>query len=150
MERFTISLDESLAREFDALIRARGYANRSEAVRDMLRRELEDDRLAREDAPHCVASLSYVYNHHERRLAERLTDLQHHAHDLVVSAMHVHLDHDNCLETLFLRGHTEEVRAIAEKISAERGVRHAALNLVPVETEAVPRHVHHVHSRPRT
>lgn len=150
MERFTISLDESLAQEFDALIRARGYANRSEAVRDMLRRELENDRLAREDAPHCVASLSYVYNHHERRLAERLTDLQHHAHDLVVSSMHVHLDHDNCLETLFLRGHTEEVRGIAEKISAERGVRHAALNLVPVDTEAVLHHVHHVHSRPHT
>ncbi len=147
MERFTISLDESLAREFDALIRARGYANRSEAVRDMLRRELENDRLAREDAPHCVASLSYVYDHHERRLAERLTSLQHHAHDLVVSSMHIHLDHDNCLETLFLRGHTEEVRGIAEKISAERGVRHAALNLVPVDTEAVP---HHVHSRPHT
>lgn len=150
MERFTISLDENLAEEFDALIRARGYANRSEAVRDMLRRELENDRLAREDAPHCVASLSYVYNHHERRLAERLTDLQHHAHDLVVSSMHVHLDHDNCLETLFLRGHTEEVRAIAEKISAERGVRHADLNLVPVETESVLHHIHHVHSRPRT
>ena len=150
MERFTISLDESLAQEFDALIRARGYANRSEAVRDMLRRELENDRLAREDAPHCVASLSYVYNHHERRLAERLTDLQHHAHDLVVSSMHVHLDHDNCLETLFLRGHTEEVRGIAEKISAERGVRHAALNLVPVDTEAVLHHVHHVHIRPHT
>ena len=150
MERFTISLDENLAEEFDALIRARGYANRSEAVRDMLRRELENDRLAREDAPHCVASLSYVYNHHERRLAERLTDLQHHAHDLVVSSMHVHLDHDNCLETLFLRGHTAEVRAIAEKISAERGVRHADLNLVPVETESVLHHIHHVHSRPRT
>lgn len=147
MERFSISLDESLAQEFDALIRARGYANRSEAVRDMLRRELEADRLAREDAPHCVASLSYVYNHHERRLAERLTDLQHHAHDLVVSSMHVHLDHDHCLETLFLRGDTREVRGIAEKISAERGVRHAALNLVPVETEAV---LHHVHTRPHT
>jgi CopG family transcriptional regulator, nickel-responsive regulator len=147
MERFTISLDESLAQEFDALIRARGYANRSEAVRDMLRSELESDRLAREDAPFCVASLSYVYNHHERRLAERLTDLQHHAHDLVVSSMHVHLDHDHCLETLFLRGETHEVRGIAEKISAERGVRHAALNLVPVETEAV---LHHVHTRPHT
>jgi CopG family nickel-responsive transcriptional regulator len=147
MERFTISLDESLALEFDTLIRARGYANRSEAVRDMLRRELESDRLAREEAPYCVASLSYVYNHHERRLAERLTDLQHHAHDLVVSSMHVHLDHDHCLETLFLRGATTEVRSIAEKISAERGVRHAALNLVPVETEAV---LHHVHSRPHT
>lgn len=150
MERITISLDESLARAFDILIRSRGYANRSEAVRDMLRRELESDRLAREDAPHCVASLSYVYNHHERRLAERLTDLQHHAHDLVVSSMHVHLDHDHCLETLFLRGHTVEVRALAEQISAERGVRHAALNLVPVETEAVLQHAHHVHSRPHT
>ena len=147
MERFTISLDEPLAQEFDALIRARGYANRSEAVRDMLRSELEKDRLARQDAPYCVASLSYVYNHHERRLAERLTDLQHHAHDLVVSSMHVHLDHDHCLETLFLRGDTHEVRGIAEKISAERGVRHAALNLVPVETEAV---LHHVHTRPHT
>lgn len=147
MERITISLDESLAQDFDALIRARGYANRSEAVRDMLRRELENNRLAREEAPHCVASLSYVYNHHERRLAERLTDLQHHAHDLVVSTMHVHLDHDNCLETLFLRGHTSDVRSIAEKISAERGVRHAILNLVPVETEAVG---HHVHTRPHT
>jgi CopG family nickel-responsive transcriptional regulator len=142
MERFTISLDESLAQEFDTLIRARGYANRSEAVRDMLRSELEKDRLAREDAPYCVASLSYVYNHHERRLAERLTDLQHHAHDLVVSSMHVHLDHDHCLETLFLRGATHEVRSVAEKISAERGVRHAALNLVPVETEAILHHVH--------
>lgn len=147
MERFTISLDESLAQEFDALIRARGYANRSEAVRDMLRGELEKDRLARQDAPHCVASLSYVYNHHERRLAERLTDLQHHAHDLVVSSMHVHLDHDHCLETLFLRGETQEVRGFAEKLSAERGVRHAALNLVPVETEAI---MHHVHARPHT
>ncbi len=147
MERFTISLDESLAQEFDALIRARGYANRSEAVRDMLRGELERHRLAREDAPHCVASLSYVYNHHERRLAERLTDLQHHAHDLVVSSMHVHLDHDHCLETLFLRGETGAVRGFAERLSAERGVRHAALNLVPVETQAT---AHHVHARPHT
>jgi CopG family nickel-responsive transcriptional regulator len=147
MERFTISLDESLAQEFDALLRERGYANRSEAVRDMLRRELEAHRLEHQDAPFCVASLSYVYNHHERRLAERLTDLQHHAHDLVVSSMHVHLDHDNCLETLFLRGSTSAVRALAEKISAERGVRHGQMNLVPVEIDAAN---HHVHSRPHT
>jgi CopG family nickel-responsive transcriptional regulator len=149
MERFTISLDEALAESFDHLIRERGYANRSEAVRDMIRRELikaETGDIAKMEAPHCVASLSYVYNHHERRLAERLTDLQHHAHDLVVSSMHVHLDHDNCLETLFLRGHTEEVRAFAEKLSAERGVRHGTLNLIPVESEA---HPHHVHSRPK-
>ena len=151
MERFTISLDESLAQEFDGLLRERGYANRSEAVRDMLRRELEAHRLDHEEAPYCIASLSYVYNHHERRLAERLTDLQHHAHDLVVSSMHVHLDHDNCLETLFLRGATADVRALAEKISAERGVRHGQINLVPVDIEGDDPHVHHhVHSRPHT
>lgn len=156
MERITFSLDEDLASQFDTLIRSRGYANRSEAVRDLLRRELEEDRLEREAAPHCVASLSYVYNHHERRLAERLTELQHGAHDLVVSTMHVHLDHDNCLETLFLRGHTVEVRGFAERLVAERGVRHGRLNLVPVEEEsALHQHPHrlisgHVHSRPRT
>ncbi len=147
MERITISLDEPLARAFDNLIHERGYANRSEAVRDMIRRELENRRLEKVEAPHCVASLSYVYNHHERRLAERLNDLQHHAHDVVISSMHVHLDHDNCLETLFLRGHTDDVRTFAEKLIAERGVRHGFLNLIPVETEATP---HHVHSRPKT
>lgn len=148
MERFTISLDESLAEEFDVLIRARGYANRSEAMRDMLRKEIESDRLARQDAPHCVASLSYVYNHHERRLAERLTDLQHQAHDLVVSSMHVHLDHDHCLETVFLRGLTKEVRIFADKLRAERGVRHSHLNLVPVDFDTLEHR--HVHSRPHS
>jgi CopG family transcriptional regulator, nickel-responsive regulator len=149
MERFTISLDESLANEFDQWMHERGYANRSEAVRDLLRRELELHRLKHENPPYCIASLSYIYNHHERRLAERLTDLQHHAHDLVVSSMHVHLDHDNCLETLFLRGATADVRTLAEKISAERGVRHGQINLVPVDVDSGQHH-HHLHSRPHT
>jgi len=113
----------------------------------MIRRELENRRLESKEAPHCIASLSYVYNHHERHLAERITELQHHVHDLVVSSMNVHLDHDNCLETVFLRGHTEDVRAFAEKLTAERGVRHGALNLIPVEAETTPQHVH---SRPHT
>lgn len=147
MERITVSMDTNLAESFDALIRELGYANRSEAIRDLLRRELETQRVERQEAPHAVACLSYVYNHHERRLAERLTELQHQAHDLVVSSMHVHLDHDHCLETLMLRGATPEVRAFAEKLAAERGVRHGQLNLVPVESEGI---VQHRHSRPRT
>ena len=147
MERFTISLEEALAREFDALIRSRGYTSRSEAVRDMLRKELEGARLERQEAPHCVASLSYVYNHHERQLAERITDKQHEAHDLVVSSMHVHLDHDHCMEAVILRGETREVRRFADGLSAERGVRHGLLNLIPVEAE--PLH-QHVHTRPKT
>jgi CopG family nickel-responsive transcriptional regulator len=149
MERFTISLDESLASEFDGLIAARGYSNRSEAMRDLIRQALETRRVYTRAAAHCVASLSYVYNHHERQLSERLTEAQHHAHDLVVSTMHVHLDHDNCLETVFLRGPTPAVRRWAEAIIAERGVRHGQLNIVPVDAESVGRHTH-VHSRPKS
>lgn len=149
MERFTISLDTDLAQAFDELIRARGYANRSEAVRDLLRRELERRRLDQAEAPHCVANLSYVYRHHERQLSERLTEHQHHAHDLVVSSMHVHLDHDHCLETLILRGPTAAVRELADSLSAERGVRHGELNLIPVDADPGGHH-QHVHSRPKT
>jgi CopG family nickel-responsive transcriptional regulator len=149
MERFTISLDEKLASEFDRLIRERGYLNRSEAVRDMLRGKLETLRVQEKQAPYCVASLSYVYNHHERDLAERLTGLQHDHHDLVVASTHVHLDHENCLETVMLRGRTEVVRRFADALIAERGVRHGQVNLVPVEAEAGHGHGH-VHSHPTT
>src|SRR5512147_596393 len=76
MERITISVDETLAREFDALIAKRGYASRSEAMRDLLRREVEANRVAYEAKSYCVANLSYIYNHHERELAERLTESQ--------------------------------------------------------------------------
>lgn len=147
MERFTISLDEKLAAEFDRLIRERGYLNRSEAVRDLLRGKLDSLRLQEQQAPFCVASLSYVYNHHERDLAERLTGLQHDQHDLVVASTHVHLDHDNCLETVILRGKTEVVRRFADALIAERGVRHGQINLVPVDVDAGHSHTH---SHPKT
>jgi len=147
MERFTISLDAKLAREFDQLIRARGYRNRSEAVRDLLRGKLDTLRIQEAQAPFCVANLSYVYNHHERDLAERLTELQHRHHDLVVASTHVHLDHEDCLEALMLRGPTPAVQAFADALVAERGVRHGQLNLVPVDLEAGHAHVH---SHPRT
>jgi CopG family nickel-responsive transcriptional regulator len=157
MERFTISLNEDLARQFDELIHRKGYENRSEAVRDLVRAELETFRLQRQEAPFCVAALSYVYNHHARDLADRLTSLQHDHHDLVLSAMHVHLDHDNCMETLILRGATQQVSAFANQLMAEPEVRHGRVNIVPVEMD---HHHHndghdhddhpHVHSRPRT
>ncbi|HMZ77367.1 MAG TPA: nickel-responsive transcriptional regulator NikR [Rhodocyclaceae bacterium] len=166
MERFTISLDEDLARAFDALIAARGYSNRSEAVRDILRAHLEANRVAREEAPHCIANLSYVYNHHERELAERVTQDQHAHHDLCVATLHAHLDHDHCMESVILRGPTADVRAFAESLIARPGVRHGALNLVTAELHsAAHRHgeradhahphpheggVSHIHYRPRS
>ena len=133
MERFTISLDHELAQEFDTLIAERGYRTRSEAVRDLLRAQLEQWRQAQDAAPYCVANLSYVYNHHERELAERLMAIQHAHHDLMVSTLHAHLDHENCIESAILRGPTVDVRRFAEALMAERGVRHGKLNLVAVE-----------------
>jgi CopG family transcriptional regulator, nickel-responsive regulator len=150
MQRITISIDESLADQFDRLIKERGYDNRSEAVRDILRKEIVSYRLMREESIYCVASLSYVFNHNERRLADRLSQRQHHAHDLVVSSMQVQLDHEDCLETVFLRGKTIEVRKFANTISAETGVRHSALNLIDVKlTHASIQHHHgHFHIHP--
>ena len=146
MERFTISLEQALAADFDRLIRERGYTNRSEAVRDMLRAALERQRMEHDDRTHCVASLSYVFGHHERELADRLTALQHAHHDLCVSTTHVHLDHDDCLETLLLRGPTAAVRRFADALVAERGVRHGQLNLITVEVSGRGAKYAHVHS----
>jgi CopG family nickel-responsive transcriptional regulator len=164
MERITISLDESLAHEFDLLIARRGYATRSEAVRDLLRRELEGER-AEAGSGHCVANLSYVYNHHERDLGERLTRTQHAHHDLCVSTLHAHLDHEECLETVILRGPVRAVREFAQAIIAERGVRHGSLNVISVSVSPAGHdhlqdehghdhdggHAHHdhVHLKPR-
>jgi CopG family nickel-responsive transcriptional regulator len=152
MERFTISLDDLLAREFDELIAARGYDNRSEAVRDLLRSHLDKLRESRDLDGACVGNLSYVYNHHERELAERLMAIQHAHHDLVVSTMHAHLDHDYCIETVILKGPARSVRRFADAIAAERGVRHGHLNVVMVDMS--PSHSHgggsaHVHVRPQ-
>ena len=164
MDRFTISLDTDLAREFDELIAARGYQNRSEAVRDLLRHELEAYRLERDESRFCIANVSYVYNHHEHDLAERLAHLQHEHHNLTVSTMHAHLDHEHCIETVILRGPTTQVRRFADALIAERGVRHGLLNLVAAEEDARG-HIHaderkaarakgarnyrHVHLKPR-
>lgn len=142
MERFTISIDDQLAHEFDALIERRGYSNRSEAVRDILRAHLDKLREESVADANCVANLSYVYNHHERDLAERLTVLQHDHHDLTISTMHAHLDHDHCIESVLLKGRSRDVRGFADAISAERGVRHGQLNLVTVEIDHPSRQVH--------
>ena len=161
MERFTISLDQELAQEFERLIADRGYQNRSEAVRDLLRSRLEALRFERNEAKYCVANLSFVYNHHERTLAERLARLQHDHHDLIVSAMHVHLDHENCIESIILRGLTTSVRRFANSLIAEPGVRHGQMNLVSLQPDAHPHthakqsasagHAHrHTHLKPKS
>ena len=150
MERVTISLDDDLLAGFDRYIDRMGYQNRSEAMRDLIRDRLERDVAKEADEAFCVGCVSYVYNHHQRDLAKRLTTVQHQHHDVVLSALHVHLDHDHCFEVTLLRGETREVRSFADALIAETGVRHGSVSLVAVEAEdGKHKHGHHAgHAHP--
>ena len=156
VQRFGVSIEESLACRFDEHIRQEGYSSRSEALRDLIREHLVSEQLSM-DGTGAVASLSLVYDHHTRDLHETLNHLQHDHHELIISTLHVHIDHENCLEAVVLRGETGRVRSFANQVMSQPGVRHGNLHLVPAEEE-IDRHDHgtggtgtpHVHSRPRT
>ncbi|PTR05238.1 CopG family transcriptional regulator [Nitrosospira sp. Nsp5] len=153
MERLTISLDTQLSKQFDDLMDARGYTNRSEAMRDLIREKLETERLKDWNEGHCVATLSYIYNHHENDLANRIAAVQHDNHDLILSSMHVHMDHSDCLEVAILRGPVGQVKSFANLVMSARGVRHGKLHMVPVEIKQVrhsPTTAEHIHSNPLT
>jgi len=124
--RFGISMDDKLLESFDRIIERRGYANRSEAIRDLIRAaqvELEWE----EDEKEGVGTVTLVYNHHVRDLSDKLTEQQHAHHDQIISALHVHLDAHNCLEVLVVRGKASEVRRIADELIGVKGVKHGQL-----------------------
>lgn len=121
--RFGVSIDQDLLVSFDQLNRRRGYANRSEAIRDLIRDELVQESWETPEAD-VVATVTLVFDHHQREIADKLTGLQHDEFDVIVSSTHVHLDADNCLEVLILRGAARRVRLIADRLIATRGVRH--------------------------
>jgi len=123
VERYTVSMDQRLLKKFDRLISRKGYANRSEAIRDLVRQSLVEQEWAK-PAEKVAATVTLVYSHHIPDLSERLTDLQHHHASIVVAATHVHLDNDNCLEVVILRGKCKEVRALSEKLVSMKGVKH--------------------------
>jgi CopG family transcriptional regulator, nickel-responsive regulator len=132
MQRITITIDDDLLDAVDGLMARRGYASRSEALRDIVRDML--DRQATDDPKAaCIATLSYVFDHATRDLAGRLTSAHHDHHDLSVASMHVHLDHEACLEVSVLRGPSGTVTAFADALATQRGVRHAHLHLIPVQ-----------------
>lgn len=124
--RFGISLDESLLESYDRLIEAKGYMNRSEAIRDLIRSALVEEKWAADDAE-VVGTVTLVYNHHVRDLSDKLTEHQHAHHDRVISALHVHLDAHNCLEVLVVRGMVGEVKRIANELIGVKGVKHGQL-----------------------
>jgi CopG family nickel-responsive transcriptional regulator len=124
--RFGISLDEKLLESYDQLIEAKGYMNRSEAIRDLIRSALVEEKWDAGDAE-MVGTVTLVYNHHVRDLSDKLTEHQHAHHDRVISALHVHLDAHNCLEVLVVRGPGGEVKRIASELIGVKGVKHGQL-----------------------
>ena len=142
MQRLTITIDDDLVAELDAHIEARGYANRSEAIRDLVRSGLQQSGREVAEGRNCVATLSYVYDHAARELPKRLTKDFHEHHDLAQATLHVHLNHDSCLEVTVLKGRSTEVKAFADHVIAERGVRHGHVVILPIEQHSAHGHGH--------
>ena len=127
LTRFGVSLDEELLEPFDALCTVKGYSNRSEAIRDLIRKALVAEEWQQADGQG-AGTLTLVYDHHKNDLARRLTQMQHDEHDIIIATLHVHLDHHNCLEVLLLKGEAARVRALADKLISCKGVKHGTFS----------------------
>ncbi len=128
LSRIGVAIDSDLLEKFDRLIARRGYTNRSEAFRDLIRDELVQ-KMAESPESNVVGTVTLVYDHHVRMLSDRLIDLQHDYHRAILSTLHVHLDHDHCLEVLVVRGKAAEVRKIADVLISTKGVKHGRLTI---------------------
>jgi CopG family transcriptional regulator, nickel-responsive regulator len=128
LSRIGVAIDSSLLKKFDRLIAGRGYTNRSEAFRDLIRDELVEEAWQSPDSS-VVGTVTLVYDHHVRLLNEKLTEIQHDFHHLIASTLHVHLDHDHCLEVLVVRGAAAEVRKVADALICAKGVKHGRLTI---------------------
>jgi len=137
--RFGVSAEEELMVDFDRLSADKGYSNRSEALRDLMRDALVQARLEKFPDTDVLGSLTLVYDHHARELAERMGEIQHERHGLVVSVLHVHISHDDCMEVIALRGKARDIRELANALLSLKGVKHGKLFLTLPAREIVAR-----------
>ncbi len=128
--RTGISLEQDLLEKFDLLIKQKGYANRSEAIRDLVRDHFVEEEVASNKI--VVGTITLVYDHHQPKLSEQLVSAQHDYKGQVLATTHVHLDHHNCLEVIILKGHGTEVKKFSDKLLSLRGVKHGKLVLTAV------------------
>ena len=124
--RFGVSIENNLLEQFDRLIQQRNYSNRSEAIRDLIRNELVQQEWKDEESE-SIGTVTIIYDHHVRDLNNVLTSVQHEFNEQIISTMHVHLDHHNCLEVLAVRGKTKNIRQIADRLISIKGVKHGKL-----------------------
>jgi CopG family transcriptional regulator, nickel-responsive regulator len=137
--RFGLSAEEELMVNFDRLSADKGYSNRSEALRDLMRDALVQASLEKFPDTDVLGSLTLVYDHHARELAERMGEIQHERHGLVVSVLHVHISHDDCMEVIALRGMARDIRKLANALLSLKGVKHGKLFLTLPAREIVAR-----------
>lgn len=141
LSRIGVSLDSDLLDRFDNFIAEKGYDNRSEAFRDLIRDRLVGTAVVASKAA-VVGTVTLIYGHHTRLLPEKLADLQHEHHEVVISTLHAHLDHDTCLEVVLLRGRSRDVQQLADKLISTKGVRHGHLVMSSPDTVSPGRHSH--------
>ncbi|MCK4911551.1 MAG: nickel-responsive transcriptional regulator NikR [Thermodesulfovibrionales bacterium] len=127
LTRFGISLDRGLLKKFDRLVASKGYSNRSEAIRDLIRDSLVREHVS--EGGEAAGTITLIYSHDTRELTDTLTDIQHKYHNMVVSSMHIHLDGHNCLEVLVVRGKASVIQKVADRLIGTRGVKHGKLSL---------------------
>jgi len=133
--RFGVSLEKELLEKFDILIKEKKYPNRSEAIRDLIRENLVRREWA--EGKEVAGAITLVFDHHKRDLVNNLTDIQHDFRQLIISSQHIHLDHDNCLEIIVVRGKPTEVRELADKLRAAKGVKYGSLSIATTGKELV-------------
>jgi len=125
--RFGISLEKGLLDKFDRLIREKNYTNRSEAFRDLIREDLVKAEWKKNKE--IVGAITLIYDHHKRELVNKLMDIQHDFGDIIISSQHIHLDHDNCLEIIAVKGSSKEAQKLADSLKSVKGVKHGTLSL---------------------
>jgi len=133
LSRFGVSIDSDLLDRFDSFIADKGYENRSEALRDLIRDRLVDSVVVGGNAL-VVGTVTLIYDHHTRLLPEKLTDLQHEHHEIIISTLHAHLDHEHCLEVIVLRGKSRDVQKLGDRLISTKGVQHGRLVMSSPET----------------
>ena len=126
IKRFGVSMESRLLEQFDSYIAVNNYENRSEAIRDLIRKELVEEEWAKSNED-VAGAIVIVYDHHKREVVDKLLDNQHNFHELIISSQHIHLDHDNCLEIIVVRGRMAQVNDLAAKLKSIKGVKHASL-----------------------
>ena len=126
LKRFGVSIENSLLKKFDLYIAANNYINRSEALRDLIRKELVQEEWSK-SGENVAGAIVMVYDHHRHEVVDKLLDIQHDYSKYIISSQHIHLDHDNCLEIVVVKGKITEINNLASKLKSIKGVKHTSL-----------------------